>query len=60
MEEPLFYRPIDCVPLLRQGRTKVYEAISTGELRSIKVGRSRLIPRAALLEYAQDLERNAS
>lgn len=35
------------------GRTAVYHAIGRGELRSLKVGRRRLIPADALTELAQ-------
>lgn len=35
------------------GRTATYEAIGRGELRSIKVGRRRLIPADALAELAR-------
>ena len=35
------------------GRTAVYEAIGRGDLRSVKLGRRRLIPADALAELAQ-------
>jgi excisionase family DNA binding protein len=35
------------------GRTATYDAIGRGQLRSIKVGRRRLIPSDALTELAQ-------
>ena len=35
------------------GRTAVYDAIGRGDLRSIKVGRRRLIPADALAELTQ-------
>jgi excisionase family DNA binding protein len=53
----LFYRPAECADLVSQGRTKLYEAIATGALRSVKVGRCRLIPADALREYAERLGR---
>jgi excisionase family DNA binding protein len=53
----LFYRPTEAAALLSQGRTKVWQAIGSRELRSIKVGRSRLIPADALREYAEKLTR---
>jgi excisionase family DNA binding protein len=33
------------------GRTKAYELIKSGEIKSIKVGKSIKIPKAALLDY---------
>jgi len=35
---------------LRVGRTSIYSEISAGRLRSIRVGRRRLIPSAAIAE----------
>jgi excisionase family DNA binding protein len=55
--DQLFYRPSEVVRLVSRGRTKVYEALRSGELRSVKAGRSRLIPADALREYAQRIER---
>lgn len=36
------------------GRTTVYELITAGEIRSVKVGRRRLIPATALNEYVTE------
>jgi excisionase family DNA binding protein len=41
-------------------RTRLYEAIRSGELDSIKVGARRLIPRAALDAYLDKLETSDS
>lgn len=38
------------------GRSKVYEELSSGRLRSVKVGRRRLISEAALVDYIEHLE----
>jgi excisionase family DNA binding protein len=51
----LFYKPAEAATLLARGRTKVFEAIASGDLRSVKVGASRLIPVDALREYAERL-----
>ena len=53
--QKLFYKPNEAAQLLSQGRTKVFEAMSAGSLRSVRVGRARLIPADALLEYAEQL-----
>ncbi len=41
---------------LKLGRSKVFEVLGTGELRSIKVGRRRLVSEAALREFIQSLD----
>lgn len=38
------------------GRTKIYELIGTGELRTVKIGRRRFVPAAAVEEYVARLE----
>lgn len=38
------------------GRSKVYELIATGELRSVKVGRRRLVSDAAINEFVTRLD----
>jgi excisionase family DNA binding protein len=38
------------------GQTKVYELMSTGELRSVKVGRSRRVPMEDLERFIDDLD----
>jgi excisionase family DNA binding protein len=37
------------------GRTTVFELMASGELESVKVGRRRLIPSDALMDYIQRL-----
>jgi excisionase family DNA binding protein len=54
--ERLFYRPKDAAAVLGMSRTAVFRLIKTGELRSIKHEGYRLIPEAALLEFARALE----
>jgi excisionase family DNA binding protein len=41
---------------LNMGRSKVYEFMATGELRSIKCGHRRLVSEAALVEFINRLE----
>ncbi len=54
--ERLFYRPNDAATVLAMSRTAVFRLIKTGELRSIKRDGYRLIPAAALLDFARHLE----
>ena len=46
----------DVMGRLKLGRSKVYEEIGTGRLRSIKVGRRRLVSEAALVAFINQLE----
>jgi excisionase family DNA binding protein len=46
----------EVVRILSLGRSQVYKLITSGELRSIKIGRSRRIPRQALAEFLAKLE----
>ncbi len=55
----LFYKPAEAAEILSQGRTKVWEALGTGALRSVSSGRARLIPADALIEYAERLAAGA-
>jgi excisionase family DNA binding protein len=40
---------------LNLGRTVMYELIRSGQLRSVKVGKLRLIPSSALVEFVDQL-----
>jgi excisionase family DNA binding protein len=50
---PLVYTPEEVAKLLKVGRTKVYELIQRGDLRSVKIGKSRRISSRALDEYIE-------
>ncbi len=41
---------------LNVGRARVYGLIASGELRSVKIGGSRRIPREAVSEYIKHLQ----
>jgi excisionase family DNA binding protein len=51
----LLYTPEHAAAQLDIGRTHIYGLIARGELHSVKVGRNRRIPAAALQEYVQKL-----
>ena len=51
--EPLAYDLAAAARLLSVGKRKVEYMVQTGELRSIKIGRARRIPRAELLAYIE-------
>ena len=47
----IFLRVEEAARVLALGRSKVYELMLSGELRSVTVGRSRRVPVEALNEY---------
>ncbi|MER7129426.1 helix-turn-helix domain-containing protein [Streptosporangium saharense] len=42
--------------MLGIGKTKIYELMASGELRSVKIGRSRRIPVEALTAFVSAIE----
>jgi excisionase family DNA binding protein len=56
----LLVRPEDAARVLGVGRTKVYELIRSGALRSVRVGGLRRIPVTALNEFVTRLEEEAA
>jgi excisionase family DNA binding protein len=52
--------PEDAARALGIGRTKVYELIRSGALRSVRVGGLRRVPVAALDEFVARLEAEAA
>jgi excisionase family DNA binding protein len=55
----LLLTPEEVAKALRVGRSKVYELIRSGSLRSVKIGGSRRISATALAEFVTSLERAA-
>ena len=56
----LLVRPEDAARVLGVGRTKVYELMRSGALRSVRVGGLRRIPVTALDEFVARLEEEAA
>lgn len=52
----VLYRVDEAADALRLSRSALYELIRSGRLRSVKSGRRRLVPVAALAEYVASLE----
>lgn len=48
--DPILLRPEEAARVLRVGRSKVYQLIQTGEVPSVKLGKSVRVPVAALRE----------
>ena len=53
---PLLFRPEQVARVLNIGRSKVFDLIRSGQLRSVKAGGSRRISATALREYVARLE----
>lgn len=49
----LLLRPEECAELLGIGRSKLYQLLASGSLESMTIGRRRLIPREAIVEFVQ-------
>ena len=50
---PLALTVLEAGQVLRGGRSVTYELVRSGQLRSVRIGRSIRIPRDALVEYLQ-------
>lgn len=50
----------DAANALGLGRTKTFEEVAAGRLRTVRVGRRRLVPVDALHEYVSQLEAEAA
>lgn len=57
---PLLYRVSDACRVLNLSRSVVYELLRTGRLRSVKEGRTRLIPADAIGDYIRLLEKESA
>ena len=54
--ETLLLKIPEVMARLSVGQTKVYELMSSGELRSVKVGRSRRVPSNELERFMAELD----
>jgi excisionase family DNA binding protein len=55
-KEPILLTLKETAVALRVGRSKLYELMAAGKLRSVKIGGSRRIPATALAEFVAALE----
>ncbi|HYT95273.1 MAG TPA: helix-turn-helix domain-containing protein [Gemmataceae bacterium] len=53
------YRVTDAMRMLSMSRSVIYEQLRSQRLRSVRQGRSRLIPASAIAEYVALLESEA-
>lgn len=54
MADKLLYDPDEAASVLSVSRATVYVYLASGELASIKIGRSRRIPREALERFVRE------
>ncbi|MGW2862496.1 helix-turn-helix domain-containing protein [Streptomyces sp. NPDC001205] len=57
--DQILYKPEEAASALRVGRSTVYEQIRLGRLRTITIGRRRLVPPEYVAEYIELLKREA-
>ena len=51
----LLYRPEEGASVLGVSRSRLFELLAAGEVESVQIGRSRRIPREALVAYVDRL-----
>ena len=59
MDDQLLYKVEQASGILQLSRATLYEKIATGEIRSVKIGSSRRIPRSELEAYVSRLGEQA-
>jgi excisionase family DNA binding protein len=57
--QALLYDVDEAAEALRLSRSLLYELIRSGQLRTVKAGRRRLVPVAALADYVTSLDKSA-
>jgi excisionase family DNA binding protein len=55
-DDRLLLRPAEAASRLGIGRTKLYELMATGELRSVKIGGARRVSATALADFVAALD----
>lgn len=58
--EALLHPVDDTCNILGIGKSQTWELIARGELESVKIGRRRLIPHDAIVDYVQRLRAEAA
>lgn len=55
-DAPIAYRPEAAAKAIGISRSALYQELASGRLRSLKIGRSRVITRAALVDFLASFE----
>jgi excisionase family DNA binding protein len=58
--EKLLLTPEEAAERLSVGRSRIFELIGSGRLRSVRLGASRRIPTSALVEFVNELSASES
>lgn len=56
MPDRLAYKPAEAADLLDMSRSKLYELLASGEIKSLKIDRSRRVRHDELVAYLDRLE----
>lgn len=54
------YSPVEAAWQLSVSRAKLYELMTEGQIRSVKIGARRLIPRQALVDFVESFQADAA
>ena len=54
--DKLLFTPEEAAECLSIGRSRIFELISSGRLRSVRIGVSRRIPAEALTDFVKELD----
>jgi excisionase family DNA binding protein len=54
--DKLLLTPVEAAALLGVGRSKVYELLKSGQLSSVRIGRSRRVPAEAVHKFVASLQ----
>ena len=60
MAEQLLHTVTETAGILAIGRTRTFEKVASGEIESVRIGRRRLVPAAAIVEYVERLRAEQS
>lgn len=56
----LLYRVPEAAEIISVSRSRMYELLASGEVASVRVGSSRLVPAEALEQFAEQLMSNGA
>ena len=60
MADELLHKIPEITRLLSIGRTRAFELVGSGEIESVTIGKTRLVPASALTDYVERLRSEQS